>query len=108
MIVSQKRVVPLSGKSGISEQKKLVEKFGGIPAMQQQDFPRGEQAVVSRSRDQEKKMSILLTSKSISVKCPLRSAHCPNEKGLVCVSQKDLRSTLEPLVQPVILSAYED
>jgi hypothetical protein len=24
-----------------------VEKFGGIPAMQQQDFPRGKQAVVS-------------------------------------------------------------
>ncbi len=55
----------------------------------------------------KKKMSILLTSKSISVKCPLQSVHCPNEKGLVCVSQKDLRSTLEPLVQPVILSAYE-
>src|ERR1700680_3174792 len=61
-----------------------------------------------RSRDQEKKMSILLTSKSISVKCPLQSVHCPNRKGLVCVSQKDSRPTLEPLVQPVILSAYED
>jgi len=46
-IVTQKRVVPLSGQSGISEQKKLVEKFEGIPAMQQQDFPRGKQAVVS-------------------------------------------------------------
>jgi hypothetical protein len=101
-------VVPLSGKSGISEQKKLVEKFGSIPAMQQQDFPRGEQTVVSEVEIKRMKMSILLTSKSISVKCPLRSVHCPNEKGLVCVSQKDLRSTLEPLVQPMILSAYED
>jgi hypothetical protein len=36
--------------------KKLAEKFGGIPAMQQQDFPRGKQAVVcpkSRSREED-------------------------------------------------------
>jgi hypothetical protein len=51
-------------------------------------------------------MSILLTSKSISVKCPLQSVHCPNEKGLVCVSQKEL--TTPSKVQTVILSADAD
>ena len=60
--------------------------------MQQQDFPRGKQAVVSE----------------VEIKRRRCTVHCPNEKGLVYVSQKDLRSTLEPLVQPMILSAYED
>jgi hypothetical protein len=45
--------VPLSGQSGISEQKKLVEKFGGIPAMQQQDFPRESRRWCPKSRSRE-------------------------------------------------------
>ena len=51
-------------------------------------------------------MSILLTLKSIWVKRPLQSVHSPMKRGW-CVCQKEL-TTLQPVVQTVILSAYAD